>query len=231
MLNSKRSRIPTVHFLEAMNTGRMGISILIQEEKKHDSNPSQRKDSNLHHLLYPQLTSKSLHQLRRENGLKRSRPSWITVGRECMEMGATSRNAANILKIDLCAEKQRRNHHPTVQSENMRTWRYDWRHSSSGEVGVYKITFNTNCTAISSLQLVVDLAYLYASLTEIITIPPPGIDTPHGMVLRILQSLYVLPQEGTGISTSTPHYRKQDSRDLMKTPVCILWKSVLKYVL
>ena len=30
------------------------------------------------------------------------------------------------------------------------------------------------------LQLVVDLAYLYASLTEIITIPPPGIDTPHG---------------------------------------------------
>jgi len=47
------------------------------------------------------------------------------------------------------------------------------------------------------MQLDVDLAYLYAPLTEAIyMIPPEGMNYPTGMVLRLLQSLYGLPQSG-----------------------------------
>ncbi len=47
------------------------------------------------------------------------------------------------------------------------------------------------------MQLDVDLAYLYAPLTEAIyMIPPDGMNQPPGMILRLLQSLYGLPQSG-----------------------------------
>ena len=47
------------------------------------------------------------------------------------------------------------------------------------------------------MQLDVDLAYLYAPLTEAIyMLPPDGMEAPPGMVLRLLRSLYGLPQSG-----------------------------------
>jgi hypothetical protein len=47
------------------------------------------------------------------------------------------------------------------------------------------------------MQLDVDLAYLYAPLTEAIyMIPPDGMAAPPGMLLRLLRSLYGLPQSG-----------------------------------
>jgi len=47
------------------------------------------------------------------------------------------------------------------------------------------------------MQLDVDLAYLYAPLDEAIYMTPPdGMSHPPGMVLRLLKSLYGLPQSG-----------------------------------
>jgi len=47
------------------------------------------------------------------------------------------------------------------------------------------------------LQLDVDLAYLYAPLEETIYMrPPDGVQAPHGMVFRLIKSLYGLPQSG-----------------------------------
>jgi hypothetical protein len=47
------------------------------------------------------------------------------------------------------------------------------------------------------MQLDVDLAYLYAPLNEAIyMLPPDGMVAPPGMVLRLLKSLYGLPQSG-----------------------------------
>ena len=47
------------------------------------------------------------------------------------------------------------------------------------------------------LQLDVDLAYLYAPLEETIYMrPPDGVQPPQGMVLRLIKSLYGLPQSG-----------------------------------
>ena len=52
------------------------------------------------------------------------------------------------------------------------------------------------------LQLDVDLAYLYAPLDEAIyMVPPEGMSHPSGMLLRLLQSLYGLPQAGRNWNT------------------------------
>lgn len=50
---------------------------------------------------------------------------------------------------------------------------------------------------LSPLQLDVDLAYLYAPLEETIYMKPPdGVESPPGMVFRLIKSLYGLPQSG-----------------------------------